>query len=94
VDHEGVERFVSHQGVRDGQRHIAMLNDQRLGLGKGRTAEAIGLLRFSLTSLKGWFDMRDLGAVRDRGEPLPIPPAVQCSSVAGSSAQRRQASAR
>jgi hypothetical protein len=26
---------VSHQGVRDGQRHIAMLNDQRLGLGKG-----------------------------------------------------------
>ena len=26
---------MSHQGVRDGQRHIAMLNDQRLGLGKG-----------------------------------------------------------
>jgi len=40
---------------------------------------------------EGWFDMRGLGAVLDHKEPLPIPHAIKCSSVAGSSAQRRQA---
>jgi hypothetical protein len=34
------------------------------------TAEAIGLLRFSFTSLKAWFDMRDLGAVIEHEGPL------------------------
>jgi hypothetical protein len=41
----------------------------------------------------GWFDMRDLGAVLEH-EPLPIRQAIKCNSVAGSSARRRQASAR
>ena len=35
MNHDGVERAVNHQGVRDSQHHIAMLNDQRLGLGEG-----------------------------------------------------------
>jgi hypothetical protein len=35
VDHDGIERAVNHQGaIRDGQHHIAMSNDQRLGLGE------------------------------------------------------------
>jgi hypothetical protein len=39
--HDGVERAVNHQGIRDGQHHIAMPNDQCLGLGEAVTAEAI-----------------------------------------------------
>lgn len=35
VDHDGVERAANHRGVRDGQHRIAMLTDQRLGLGEG-----------------------------------------------------------
>jgi len=38
--------------------------------------------------------MRDLGAVLDHEESLPHPASDQRSSVAGSSAQRRHASAR
>jgi hypothetical protein len=41
----------------------------------------------------GYFDMRDLGAVLTRS-PCRIRRAIRCSSVAGSSAQRRHASAR
>ncbi len=36
VNHDGVERAVSHQGVRNRQNRRAMLHDQRLGLGKVR----------------------------------------------------------
>jgi hypothetical protein len=93
VNHDGVERFMNHQGASDGQHHVAVLNAERLGLGEGLTAEAIGLLWFSFTSLKGWFDMRDLSAVLAHEEPLPIRHAIQCSGVAGSSARRRHASA-
>jgi hypothetical protein len=42
----------------------------------------------------GWFDIRDLGAILDHEGPCPIRHAIKCSSVAGSSAQRRHASAR
>jgi hypothetical protein len=43
----------------------------------------------------GWFDIRDLGAVLDHEEsPCPAPHAIHCTSVAGSSARRRQVSAR
>jgi hypothetical protein len=38
--------------------------------------------------------MRDLGAVLDHEDPCLIQHAIKYSSVAGSSAQRRQASAR
>jgi hypothetical protein len=39
--------------------------------------------------------MRDLGTVLDHEEsPCPVPHAIHCSSVAGSSARRRLASAR
>ena len=41
VNHDSVERAVNHQGVRDGQHHIAMPNDQCLDLGEAVTAEAI-----------------------------------------------------
>jgi hypothetical protein len=71
VNHDGIERFVNHQGARDGQHRIAVSNDQRLGLGEAVTAEAIRLLRFNFTCLKGWFDMRNLGGVLDHEEPLP-----------------------
>jgi hypothetical protein len=73
VNHDSVERAVNDQGVCDGQHRIAMPNDQRLGLCEAVTAEAIGLLRFNFTCLKGWFDMRNLGGVLSRGEPLPRP---------------------
>jgi hypothetical protein len=43
---------------------------------------------------ESWLDMRDLGAVLDYEEPCPIQLTIKCRSVAGSSAQRRQASAR
>jgi hypothetical protein len=36
VNFDGVESFVNHQGVRDGQHRRAMSNDQRLGLGEGK----------------------------------------------------------
>src|SRR5229473_6591088 len=36
VNHDSVERAVSHQGVRNRQNRRAMLHDQRLGLGKVR----------------------------------------------------------
>jgi hypothetical protein len=44
---------------------------------------------------ESWFDMRGFGAVLDHEEPMPHPACdqVQCSSVAGSSAQSHQASA-
>jgi hypothetical protein len=42
---------------------------------------------------RGCFDMRDFGAVLDHDESLPIRHAIKCSSVAGSLAQRHQASA-
>jgi hypothetical protein len=41
VDHDGIERAVNHQGVRDGEHRIAVSNDRRLGLGEAVTAEAI-----------------------------------------------------
>jgi len=37
----------------------------------------IALPRFIRSSLEGWFDMRDLGAVLDHGEPLPDPACDQ-----------------
>ena len=81
VNHDSVERAVNHQGVRDGQHRRAMSNDQRLGLGEAVTAEAIGLLRFNFTCLKGWFDMRNLGGVLDHEEP-PAPSGMRSSAVA------------
>jgi hypothetical protein len=42
---------------------------------------------------ESWLDMRDLGAVLDYEEPCPIQLTIKCRSVAGSSGQRRQASA-
>jgi len=41
----------------------------------------------------GLLDMRDLGPVHEH-EPVPIRQAIKFSSVAGSLARRRQASAR
>jgi hypothetical protein len=40
----------------------------------------------------GWFDMRDLRRGARSREACPIRQAIRCSSVAGSSAHRRQAS--
>ena len=51
------------------------------------------LLGGKRTSPCGWFDICDLGPVHDQEESCPIH-AIKSSSVAGSSAQRCQASAR
>src|ERR1700680_3120830 len=52
-------------------------------------------LFFKSEACGGYFDGRDLGAVLEREEPLPIRHAIKCSSsVAGLSARRRRASAR
>ena len=48
--------------------------------------------RFNLH--EGWVRLGNLGAVLEHNEPLPTPLAIKCCSVAGSSAQRRHASAR
>jgi hypothetical protein len=40
-------------------------------------ADAIGRSRSSFASFKGWFDMRDLGAVLDQEEPRPHPASDQ-----------------
>jgi hypothetical protein len=77
VNHDGIERFVNHQGARDGQHRIAVSNDQRLCLGEAVTAEAIRLLRFNFTCLKGWFDMRNLGGCLITRSPCPNPACDQ-----------------
>jgi len=53
----------------------------------------IGLPRFNFTSLKAGLDMRDLGPVLDHNG-APARSATKRTTVAGSSAQRRHASAR
>ena len=44
--------------------------------------------------LEGKVRLRDLGAVLEHEKPLPIRLAIKCSSLAGSSAQRRHVAAR
>jgi hypothetical protein len=62
-------------------------------IGGQPTDEAEHFFKFEMCG--DWFDMRDLGAVLDHEEsPCPAPHAIHCSSVAGSSARRRQVSAR
>jgi hypothetical protein len=72
----------------------AMSNDQRLGLGEAVTAEAIGLLRFSFTSLNAGSTCAISARCSTTRGPCPIRHAIKCRSVAGSSAQHRQVAGR
>ena len=56
------------------------------------TDEAEHVFKFEMCG--DWFDMRDLSAVWSTRSLCPIRHAIKRSSVAGSSAQRRHASAR
>jgi hypothetical protein len=61
-------------------------------IGGQPTDEAEHFFKFEMCG--DWFDMRDLGAVLEHEEPLPIRHVIKRSSVAGSSAQRPHASTR